>query len=334
MATAAEAAALVEPSAATKKRAPAEIEENEGEAQHLKKHMRWQGRVAALQRVPRMASVAAAAATAVGREAGVVDACAGQGSVFYSHSAAQSNAPSPATALTALPITAGRTATPSQAPSFLTSDDRRCLANEEVHRVGTLPVHSPSFGAMPGGGPRGKKRKSPRLSMGIFRSPLSRMMLSPISRTSFTPSPRATHVTSHRARCTIDLNAEPEDVNTEMEELNVEMEEANTELEELNAEMEEANTKLEEPNAEMEEENDVIGGAPPTQAFQDYSPWKADRIFLTLHGCLKEVMKIDGGNAYDVPHIRKEMLEREGRLPVQLDCEPALVQKAMDKLNE
>ncbi|TVU14462.1 hypothetical protein EJB05_37932, partial [Eragrostis curvula] len=259
MVAAAEVAALVEPSAAIKKRTPAEIEEDEGEAQHLKKHMRWHARVAALQRIPRMAQVAAASATTVEREAGIVDACAGQGSAFYSHSAAQSDAPSPAMAPTTSPITAGRTATPSQAPSFLTSDDHRCLANGEVHHVATLPVHSPSFGAMPEGGPRGKKRKSPRVSLGIFRSPLSRMMLSRISRTSFTPSPRATHGTSHRARCNIDLNAEPEDVNTKMEELNVEMEEANTELKKLNAEIEEANTELEELNAELEEDNDVTG---------------------------------------------------------------------------
>jgi hypothetical protein len=46
------------------------------------------------------------------------------------------------------------------------------------------------------------------------------------------------------------------------------------------------------------------------QAFEDYSVGQLNRIFLTLHGCIREVMKIGGGNEYDDPHIRKGMLER------------------------
>jgi hypothetical protein len=45
------------------------------------------------------------------------------------------------------------------------------------------------------------------------------------------------------------------------------------------------------------------------QAYDDYSPRKANRIFLTLHGCMMEVMKVGGGNNYDIPHIRKEMFK-------------------------
>ncbi|WVZ96972.1 hypothetical protein U9M48_042547 [Paspalum notatum var. saurae] len=41
------------------------------------------------------------------------------------------------------------------------------------------------------------------------------------------------------------------------------------------------------------------------KAFEEYSVDLSNRIFLTLHGCMKEVMKISGGNSYDVPHIRK-----------------------------
>jgi hypothetical protein len=70
------------------------------------------------------------------------------------------------------------------------------------------------------------------------------------------------------------------------------------------------------------------------QAFQDYSPPQANRIFLTLHGCFKEVIKIGGGNGYNVPHIRKGLLEQQGRnFPLQLNCEAELVQEAMNKLN-
>jgi hypothetical protein len=70
------------------------------------------------------------------------------------------------------------------------------------------------------------------------------------------------------------------------------------------------------------------------QAFEGYSVHQANRIFLTLHGCMKEVMKLDGGNGYDVPHIRKGMLERQGCLPLQLKCEAQLVQAAMAHINE
>jgi hypothetical protein len=43
--------------------------------------------------------------------------------------------------------------------------------------------------------------------------------------------------------------------------------------------------------------------------FQDYSVCKSNQIFLTLHGCMQEIMKVSGGNGYDMPHIRKAMLE-------------------------
>jgi hypothetical protein len=49
---------------------------------------------------------------------------------------------------------------------------------------------------------------------------------------------------------------------------------------------------------------------------------------------MKEVMKIGGGNEYDVPHIRKGMLERQGCLLLQLKCEASLVDTAMAQINE
>jgi hypothetical protein len=73
---------------------------------------------------------------------------------------------------------------------------------------------------------------------------------------------------------------------------------------------------------------------PFDQAFEDYSVGQLNRIFLTLHGCMREVMKIGGGNEYDVPHIRKGMLERQGCLPLQLKCEASLVDTAVAHINE
>jgi hypothetical protein len=49
---------------------------------------------------------------------------------------------------------------------------------------------------------------------------------------------------------------------------------------------------------------------------------------------MREVMKIGGGNEYDVPHIRKGMLERQGCLSLQLNCEAFLVDTAVAQINE
>jgi hypothetical protein len=65
------------------------------------------------------------------------------------------------------------------------------------------------------------------------------------------------------------------------------------------------------------------------QAFESYSV-----IFSTHHGCMKEAMKLGGGNEYDVAHVRKMMLERQGRPPLQLKCEVQLVQDAEAQMNE
>jgi hypothetical protein len=47
------------------------------------------------------------------------------------------------------------------------------------------------------------------------------------------------------------------------------------------------------------------------QAFNEYCPTKANRIWLTLHLVLKEAMKVAGSNKYQIPHINKEKLERQ-----------------------
>jgi hypothetical protein len=49
---------------------------------------------------------------------------------------------------------------------------------------------------------------------------------------------------------------------------------------------------------------------------------------------MKEVLKLGGGNGYDLPHIRKGMLERQGCLPLQLKCEVHVVQQAMAQISD
>jgi len=67
-------------------------------------------------------------------------------------------------------------------------------------------------------------------------------------------------------------------------------------------------------------------------AFLEYSPWKANKIFVTLQTILKEAMKIKGCNKLKIPHMQKEKLEREDRLPLQISCEASLLAEAIASL--
>jgi hypothetical protein len=44
-------------------------------------------------------------------------------------------------------------------------------------------------------------------------------------------------------------------------------------------------------------------------------------------------MELGGRNGYDVGHIRKMMLEKQGRPPLQLKCEAQMIQDAKAQLS-
>jgi len=60
----------------------------------------------------------------------------------------------------------------------------------------------------------------------------------------------------------------------------------------------------------------------------EYSPHLANRMFLTLQGVLMEAMKVKGCNKFKIPHMKKETLEREDRLPSSIPCDPSLLDEA------
>nr|AAL34940.1 Unknown protein [Oryza sativa]AAP51884.1 transposon protein, putative, Mariner sub-class [Oryza sativa Japonica Group] len=64
------------------------------------------------------------------------------------------------------------------------------------------------------------------------------------------------------------------------------------------------------------------------EAFMEYSPHKANRMFLTLQSVLKEAMKVKGSNNFKIPHMKKGTLEREDRLPTSIHCQPSLLDEA------
>jgi hypothetical protein len=68
------------------------------------------------------------------------------------------------------------------------------------------------------------------------------------------------------------------------------------------------------------------------QEFDNYDPDTLNRVFLTLQGCLIEVMKDGGGNRYKIPHIDKDRLESQGMLPRSLGCDRKLYEDVMASL--
>ena len=57
-------------------------------------------------------------------------------------------------------------------------------------------------------------------------------------------------------------------------------------------------------------------------------------IFVTLQSVLKEAMKLKGCNNIKIPHLQKQKLEREDRLPLQIPCEASLLAEALASLPE
>ena len=51
-------------------------------------------------------------------------------------------------------------------------------------------------------------------------------------------------------------------------------------------------------------------------------------MFLALRGVFIEAMKVKGCNKFEIPHMKKETLEREDRLPSCLPCDPSLLHEA------
>jgi len=65
------------------------------------------------------------------------------------------------------------------------------------------------------------------------------------------------------------------------------------------------------------------------EAYQNYPVDKSNRIFLTQQGCMMEIMKHNGGQHYNIPHMKKKTLELQGRLPTTLSCPLQLHSQAM-----
>ena len=66
--------------------------------------------------------------------------------------------------------------------------------------------------------------------------------------------------------------------------------------------------------------------------FSTYDESKIRNVFLTLQGCMIEVMKKGGGNGYKIPHMDKEALEAAGMLPNSLSMNRELYDDVQQQL--
>lgn len=51
------------------------------------------------------------------------------------------------------------------------------------------------------------------------------------------------------------------------------------------------------------------------KAYDEYDPERLNRIWLTHGAVLNAIISIDGGNNYSLPHLKKDQLARNGKLP-------------------
>ena len=77
--------------------------------------------------------------------------------------------------------------------------------------------------------------------------------------------------------------------------------------------------------------NDLIANV--KNEYENYDHRAIRNVFLTLQGCMIEVMKAGGGNKYKIPHMNKDSLEALGMLPKSFNCDHQLYDSVMESLN-
>lgn len=70
------------------------------------------------------------------------------------------------------------------------------------------------------------------------------------------------------------------------------------------------------------------------ETFYNIPPSTLNKIFLSLQGCLIEILKVKGHNNSKLPHMGKDALIRIGQLPTHLEVDIDLVKEAINFLIE
>ncbi|XP_057811551.1 uncharacterized protein LOC131025782 [Salvia miltiorrhiza] len=69
-------------------------------------------------------------------------------------------------------------------------------------------------------------------------------------------------------------------------------------------------------------------------SFIELSPVALNKVFLSLQGCMIETMRMNGHNAYKVPHMSKDALIRQNVLPITLEVDKELVNECISHMIE
>jgi hypothetical protein len=75
---------------------------------------------------------------------------------------------------------------------------------------------------------------------------------------------------------------------------------------------------------------DLIDGV--QEEFDTYDSANLNKVFITLQTCMLKVIKIGGGNGYRIPHMGKDKLQKQKRLPSLISVPPAVYAKALEML--
>ncbi|KAI9128224.1 hypothetical protein K1719_001217 [Acacia pycnantha] len=70
------------------------------------------------------------------------------------------------------------------------------------------------------------------------------------------------------------------------------------------------------------------------KSYDNLSSFETNKIFLTLQATMVEVMKVGGSNKYKLPHWYKNVLQREGGLPSQFQCDASIIEVVLAHLRE
>ncbi|XP_076900093.1 uncharacterized protein LOC143554124 [Bidens hawaiensis] len=87
------------------------------------------------------------------------------------------------------------------------------------------------------------------------------------------------------------------------------------------------------------QEHEVLGSidelvSAVKMSFERMPSHELNKVFLTLQTCMKEIMKVRGGNNDKTPHIGKGKLERQGNLPLQIECDENLIYEVLSYLGQ
>ena len=70
------------------------------------------------------------------------------------------------------------------------------------------------------------------------------------------------------------------------------------------------------------------------ESWESFDPTLNKYTWLSLQLCMIEILKVQGGNNYKLPHIGKRALDRLGILPENMEVDEELIEQASKFFND